>query len=184
MAESHGIAFILDEKNISHMTSLYPHFREMLMRACLATTNDRIREANIERTINYTLTDVIESDPTRSIPRMLEILKKTFSVPEIFWIERHEILHDIFSLKYRSNHGVIPVNEKIDMRKYMDLKYIHETGFLGEGHAHIFPLSSRGECYGFLIYISEQSRLPGYVKRITTDIVPNCIRIIEESWKT
>ena len=103
MAESHGIAFILDEKNISHMTSLYPHFREMLMRACLATTNDRIREANIERTIDYTLTDVIESDPTRSIPRMLEILKKTFSVPEIFWIERHEILHDVFSLRYRSN---------------------------------------------------------------------------------
>lgn len=69
------------------------------------------------------------------------------------------------------------------MHKYVDLKYVHETGFLGEGHAHIFPLSSRGECYGFLIYITDHSRLPGYVKRITTDIVPNCIRIIEESWK-
>lgn len=85
------------------MTVLYPHFREMLMRACLSTTNDRIREANIERTLNYTLTDTIESDPTRSIPKMLETLQKIFTLPEVLWIERHEILEDIYSLKYRSN---------------------------------------------------------------------------------
>lgn len=153
------------------------------MRACLATTNDRVREANIERTINYTLSDVIESDTYKSIPKMLETLKKTFSVPEIFWIERHEILHDVYSLRYRSNLGVIPVNEKVNMKKFIGEKYIHETVFLGEAHAHIFGLSSRGECYGFMVYITENSRLPGYVKRITTDLVPNCIRIIEESWK-
>jgi hypothetical protein len=143
IAESRGSAFLLDEKNISHMTSLYPHFREMLMRACLATTNERIREANMERTIDYTLADTIESDISRSIPKMLETLKKIFSVPEILWIERHEILKDIYSVKYRSNLGITPVNEKINMHKYLEKKYIHETGFLGEGHAHIFGLISR-----------------------------------------
>lgn len=162
---------------------LYPHFREMLMRACLSTTNDRIYEANIERTIDYTLADVIESDPARSIPKMLGTLKKIFSIPEIFWIERHEILEDVYSLKYRSSMGNTPVNEKIDMSKYREEKYSHATGFLGESHAHIFSLSSRGENYGFLVYVTDNSRLPGYVKRITSDIVPNCIRIIEETWK-
>jgi flavorubredoxin len=85
------------------MTTIYPHFREMLMRACLASTNIRIREANMERTIDYTLVDTIESDVSHSIPKMLENLKKTFSVPEILWVERHEILKNVFSLRYRSN---------------------------------------------------------------------------------
>lgn len=84
------------------MTGLYPHFREMLMRACLASTNDRIREANMERTIDYTLSDTIESDTSRSIPKMLETLKKIFDVPDIFWIERHQILRDVYAIKYRS----------------------------------------------------------------------------------
>ncbi len=84
------------------MTMIYPHFREMLMRACLSTTNDRIHEANIERTIDYTLADTIESDPARSIPKMLDTLKKIFALPEVLWIERHEILEDVYSLKYRS----------------------------------------------------------------------------------
>lgn len=112
------------------MTSVYPHFREMLMRACLATTNERIHEANMERTINYTLSDVIESDTSHSIPKMLETLKKIFSVPEIIWIERHEVLKDIYAVRYRSNLGITPVNEKIDMHHFLEKKYFHETGFL------------------------------------------------------
>lgn len=112
------------------MTGLYPHFREMLMRACLASTNDRIREANMERTIDYTLSDTIESDTSRSIPKMLETLKKIFGVPDIFWIERHQILKDVYAIKYRSNQGVVPVNERVEMSKYKEKRYTHEAGFL------------------------------------------------------
>lgn len=166
------------------MTILYPSFRENLMRACLATSNERIREANIERTIDYTLIDTIESDRTGSIPKMLEILRKTFAVPEVLWIERHEILEDVYSLKYRSTLGITPVNERIHhMQSYEHQEYSHETGFLGIEHAHVFRIMSRGENYGFLVYASSSPRIAGYIKRITSDIIPNCIRIIEESWK-
>ncbi len=111
------------------MTAIHPSFREMLMRACLATANERIREANIERTLNYTLADTLETDGTHGIPKVLETLQKTFSLKEILWIERHEILKDVYSLKYRSGAGITPVNEKVDMEKYRE-KYIQETVFL------------------------------------------------------
>ena len=75
------------------------------------------------------------------------------------------------------------MNERVDMKKYIEKKYVQEAGFLGEKHAHIFGLTSRGENYGFLVYITDSTRLSGYIKRITTDIIPNCIRIIEENWK-
>lgn len=153
------------------------------MRACLATSNERIREANIERTIDYTLTDALEADETKSIPKMLEILRKIFSLPELIWIERHEILEDVYSIRYRTQSGSLPVHEKIDMKKYEGVAYIYESSFLDIKHAHIFPLTSRGENYGFLIYASKNPRLAGYIHRITLDIIPHCIRIIEENWK-
>lgn len=97
------------------MTGLYPHFREMLMRVCLATTNDRIREANIERTLDYALSDTIESDPTRSIPKLLDTLRHIFALSDVIWIERHKILDDVYAIRYRASLGAIPVNERIDM---------------------------------------------------------------------
>lgn len=114
------------------MTTFYPQFRELLMRACLASANERIHEANMERTIDYTLADALETDRNQSIPKMLETLKKIFHVPDIIWIERHQILTDIYAVRYRSNMGVTPVNEKINMMKYTNQKYFHESGFLGE----------------------------------------------------
>lgn len=183
IAKSEWYAYLLDEKNIEKMTNSYPDFRENLMRACLATANERIREANIERTLDYTLIDTIESDTTRSIPKMLKILQDTFSLPEVLWIERHEILENVYSLRYRSTLGIVPVNERIDMEHYEQESYFHETDFLGTKHAHIFRLTSRENNYGFLVYASESPRIAGYIKRITADIIPNCIRIIEENWK-
>lgn len=88
---------------------------EVLMRSCLAVTNERIIEANTERSISYSLMDALEHHSFGSIPTLLTILKDTFSLKDIIWIERHEILHDIFSLKYRESQGSNPIHERITL---------------------------------------------------------------------
>lgn len=153
------------------------------MRACLSTTNERVREANTERSIGYALVDALETHTFGNIPTLLSTLKNTFSLTDALWIERHEVLHDLFALKYQESRGNIPVNERIDMQKYGDHYLVVQDFPHLQGYAHIFPLVSRGVCYGYLIYIMSSDRILGYVRRITDDMIPNFIRLIESGWK-
>ena len=85
------------------------------MRSCLAVTNERIQEANTERTLGYALVDALETHSIGNIHTLLTILKDTFSLADVVWIERHQILQDVFAIKYRESHGSSPVNERIDL---------------------------------------------------------------------
>jgi CRP-like cAMP-binding protein len=177
-----GGVYLLSEKMIANITEKNIFFREMLMRACLAVTSERIAEANTERTLGYTLVDALENRDFESIPALLSTLSKTFSVSDAIWIERHEVLHDIFAMRYRDSHGPIPVNTRVTLDHHRKEPYVEEWLF-DSGYSHIYPLCSRGECFGYLVYISDKKRLPGYISRITLDMAPNCIRIIEAGWK-
>lgn len=183
VCEEPGLIYTLTEKDIAHINRENPTFMEVLMRSCLAVTNERIIEANTERSISYSLMDALEHHSFGSIPTLLTILKDTFSLQDAIWIERHEVLHDIFSLRYRESHGNLPVNERITLPQGSSESPYTLPEFLGEWQAHIFPLTSGHECFGYLIYISPKKRLPGYIARITVDMIPNCIRIIESGWK-
>jgi hypothetical protein len=158
-------------------------FYEMLMRSCLAVTNERIQEANTERTLGYALVDALETHTIGNIYTLLSILKKTFSLTDVVWIERHEVLHDIFAVKYRESHGNTLVNEKIDVPNRTSLEPYVIPDFLAPGFSHVYPLLSGKEYFGYLIFLSREDRLPGYVSRIIIDMIPNCIRIIESGWK-
>ena len=83
------------------------------MRTCLAVANERIHEANIERTLGYALVDALETQSFGNVHKLLTVLKDTFSLSDVIWIERHEVLSDVFSIKYRESHGNTPVNERI-----------------------------------------------------------------------
>jgi hypothetical protein len=157
-------------------------FHEILMRACLAVTNERITEANTERTLGYTLVDALEKDTFDSIPALLSTLKTTFSLTDVIWIERHEVLADIFSVRYRESSGNMPVNLRVELDKHKKEPYVLENTFESP-YAHVYPLISRDECFGYLIYTTELEHVPGYITRITLDMVPNIIRIIEAGWK-
>jgi hypothetical protein len=105
---------------------------EVLMRSSLAVTNERIVEANTERSISYSLMDALEHHSFGSIPKLLTILKETFSLQDVIWIERHEILHDIFSLKYRESTGTQPINERITLPQGNSDEPYTLPEFLGE----------------------------------------------------
>lgn len=179
----HGEVYILSEKTIGTISKENEKFHEILMRSCLAVTNERIGEANIERTIWYTLVDALENKTFGTIPALLATLKKTFSLSDTLWIERHEVLHDIFSLRFRESSGSLMINERIQ-NLIVSSWYTTEKWLFGDGYAHIFPFESQGERYGYLIYMTASPRLSGYIRRITLDMVPNCIRIIESGWKS
>jgi hypothetical protein len=108
-----GEVYILSEKMIGSISKENEKFHEILMRSCLAVTNERIGEANIERTIGYTLVDALENKTFGTIPALLSTLKKTFSLSDVLWIERHEVLHDIFSLRFRESKGNLMINERL-----------------------------------------------------------------------
>lgn len=183
IAESPWEVYILNEKFIAKLARLYPSFHELLMRACLSTTNERIKEANTERSIGYALVDALETNTFGNIPTLLTTLKNTFSLTDVLWIERHEVLSDLFALKYRESLWNIPVNERIK-NPISEKSYICIKNFIDiEWYSHIFPLSSREICYGYLVYILPIDHIPGYVRRITDDMIPNCIRLIESGWK-
>lgn len=115
IADEPGIVYTLTEKNIGLIHRDNPHFTELLMRACLAVTNERILEANTERTLSYAFLDALETGRFGTIPTLLTTLKSTFSLEDALWIERHEILTDIFSIRYRESYGIAPVNERISI---------------------------------------------------------------------
>lgn len=73
------------------------------MRFCLSVASERIQEANTERTLGYVLIDALETQSFGNIHTLLTILKNTFSVTDVVWIERHEVLTDIFAIKYRES---------------------------------------------------------------------------------
>ncbi|GAB0175131.1 MAG: hypothetical protein HHAS10_10100 [Candidatus Altimarinota bacterium] len=181
-SESGGEVYVLSEKTIGRISKGNERFHELLMRACLAITNERINEANTERTIAYTLVDALENNTFGTIPALLTTLKNTFSLVDVLWIERHEVLKDIYSIRYQESHGHAPVNARISFNKHQKEPFVDEN-LVDRGISHVFPLVSRGECYGYLVYVTENERIPGYITRITLDTIPNCIRIIEASWK-
>jgi hypothetical protein len=177
-----GEVFVLSEKTIGRISKENDKFHEILMRACLAVTNERINEANTERTIAYTLVDALENNTFGTIPALLTTLKNTFSLVDVLWIERHEVLTDIYSIRFQESYGNTPVNARISFNKHQKEPFVDEN-LVDTGFSHVFPLVSRNECYGYLVYVTENERIPGYIARITLDTVPNCIRIIESSWK-
>ena len=59
-SDTWGEVYVLSEKTIGRISKENDKFHEILMRACLAVTNERINEANTERTIAYTLVDALE----------------------------------------------------------------------------------------------------------------------------
>lgn len=182
VTKSWGKVYILTEKDIARLGRENIGFHETLMRACLAVTNERIREANMERTIGYALVDGLETGHFRTIPTLLSTLKNTFSLTDVIWIERHEVLQDIFSIRFRETSGTFMINERL--RHPLEVTgYAVEKWLFWTGYAHIFALESRGECYGYLIYTTEEERISGYIRRITVDMIPNCIRLIEAGWK-
>lgn len=175
--------YTLDEKVISSICKKHPLFRENLMRACLAVANERLSEANVERILAYGLSDALESNSFGTIPKLLSTLRDTFSLEDVLWIERHEVLQDIFAIRYRASLDNNLVNERVaDIQKDHE-PYMREN-WLWDGYFHVFPFISSGECFGYLVYQSEDSHLAGYISRITVDIIPNCIRIIESGWKS
>jgi hypothetical protein len=174
--------YVLSEKKIGAIARDNHDFHEILMRCCLAVTNERINEANTERTLGYTLVDALEKWTFDTIPWLLSTLKTTFSLTDILWVERHQVLHDVYALRYRETRGNTPVNERIILDKHKKEPYTQEDIYESP-YAHIYPLISRDVCYGYLIYTSDHEHLPGYVTRITLDMAPNCIRIIEAGWK-
>lgn len=95
--------YVLSEKMIGAISKENNQFHEILMRACLVVTNERINEANTERTIAYTLVDALENHTYGTIPTLLTTLKNTFSFQDVIWIERHEVLADIFSIRYQES---------------------------------------------------------------------------------
>jgi hypothetical protein len=115
ITEESGLVYKLTDKSIAMIAKENPRFYEILMRSCLAVTNERIQEANTERTLGYALVDALETHTIGNIHTLLSILKKTYSLIDVLWIERHEILHDIFAVKYRESHGNALVNEKIEI---------------------------------------------------------------------
>ncbi len=98
-----GKVYILTEKEIARLARTHTNFHEILLRACLAVTNERVKEANMERTVGYALIDGLETGHFRTIPTLLSTLKDTFSLEDVVWIERHEVLHDIFSVRFRAS---------------------------------------------------------------------------------
>lgn len=177
-----GEVYILSEKTIGRITKENEKFHEILMRACLSVTNERVSEADTERTIAYTLVDALENNTFGTIPALLTTLKNTFSLIDVLWIERHEVLTDIYSIRYQESYGQTPVNARISFNKHQKEPFVDEN-LVDTGISHVFPFVSRWECYGYLVYVTENERLPWYITRITLDTIPNCIRIIETSWK-
>lgn len=47
------------------------------------------------------------------IPKLLETLKNTFSLSDVVWIERHEVLTDTFSVRFRASSGTFMINERL-----------------------------------------------------------------------
>jgi CRP-like cAMP-binding protein len=178
-----GEVYILSEKKIAEIAKKNTSFHEVLMRTCLAVTNERINEANTERTLGYTLVDALEKETFDSIPALMTTLRNTFELMDVLWIERHEVLKDIFAIKYRESAGNIPVNLQIDLDVTQKTPYTLRDQF-DAPYAHIYPMISREECFGYLIYTTDDDHLAGYISRITLDMVPNCIRIIEAGWKS
>lgn len=112
------------------------------MRTCLVVANERIHEANTERTLGYALVDALETHSFGNIHKLLTILKDTFSLTDVIWVERHEILRDIFSIRYRESHGNMPVNERIFLPEGDSSEPYIIPDFFSEGNAHIYPLVS------------------------------------------
>jgi hypothetical protein len=156
ITEDSGLVYTLTEKSISHIARENPRFYEMLMRSCLAVTNERIQEANTERTLGYALVDALETHTIGNIYTLLSTLKTTFALSDVIWIERHEILHDIFAVKYRESRGNILVNEKIEVPNGSSLEPYVISDFLAPGFAHIHPLFSGSEYFGYLIFLSPE----------------------------
>lgn len=181
-SDTWGEVYVLSEKTIGRISKENDKFHEILMRACLAVTNERINEANTERTIAYTLVDALENNTFGTIPALLTTLKNTFSLVDVLWIERHEVLTDIYSIRFQESYGNTPVNARISFNKHQKEPFVDEN-LVDTGISHVFPLVSRNECYGYLVYVTDTERIPGYISRITLDTVPNCIRIIESGWK-
>ena len=175
--------YVLTEKTIALIAKDNPRFYEILMRSCLAVTNERIQEANTERTLGYALVDALETHSIGNIHTLLTILKDTFSLSDVAWIERHQILQDVFAVKYRESHGSSPVNEKIDLPNRRSRVPYKIPDFAPWKFGHIYPLLSGNEYFGYIVLLSPKDRLPGYVTRIIVDMIPNCIRIIESGWK-
>lgn len=183
VTEQPWTVYILTEKTIALIAKENIRFYEILMRSCLAVTNERIQEANTERTLGYALVDALETHSIGNIHTLLTVLKDTFSLSDVMWIERHEILSDIFAVKYRESHGNIPVNERIDLLNRKSKVPYTLPEFIPGKFAHVYPLLSWSEYFGYIIFLSPKERLPGYVTRIIIDMIPNCIRIIESGWK-
>ena len=49
------------------------------------------------------LMDALETESFGNIPTLLKTLKTIFSLDDVIWIERHEVLHDIFSVRFRES---------------------------------------------------------------------------------
>lgn len=183
MTEQDGKVYILNENEIADIAEDNHHFYEILMRACLAVTTERIREANTERTLWYALVDALETQSYGNIPALLTILKDTFNLEDVIWVERHEILQDVFAIKYKYSHGSNPVNERVVIPGWDAKKPYYLSDFIPDKYTHVYPLCSRDEYFGYLLLVTNNDRIPGYISRIIVDMIPNCIRIVESGWK-
>ncbi len=69
-------------------------------------------ESNIERMLLYTMSNYLETH-TRNILPLLTSMKQLFSIHEVLWIERHEVLEELYILRH-SSESPTPINTKTE----------------------------------------------------------------------
>ncbi len=183
-AKTPGKLYKLHAQKIQEINEKHPGFREKLMQASLISTNTRLREANLERTLDYALSDYFEKHINEGVVPCLKLLKKTFHLKDVIWIERHKILKDVYAIKYIASNGDEPINERIDIEKELT-ENLHsmETFPYGIPYTSLFPIESLGTTYGYIGLVHSAKNMSTYIERIMYRLQPIFIRMIETFWE-
>ncbi len=183
-AKTAGELYKLHPQKIEELDRTHPQFREKLMQACLISTNTRLREANLERTLDYALSDYFEKHITEGVAPCLKLLKKTFHLKDVIWIERHKILKDVYAIKHIASNGEVPINERIDIEKELvgDLRSMENFPY-GIPYTSLFPIASLGTTYGYIGLVHNGKNMSSYIERIMYRLQPIFVRMIETFWE-
>ncbi len=179
-----GIAYRLTREDVEAASKKNASFYKDLTTICLFSSNKRIGEANIERMLLYTMDEYIENHDQKNIIPLLQSMKELFSMEAVYWIERHEILENVFAIRYSSENN-LPINELINMKPFQGKEGTCVREFDGRaGCTFIFPIQDDEEVYGYLaLYHSAKESIPGYIGRIFHHMDSLFIGVIEHEWK-
>lgn len=179
-----GVVYQITKEDIDKISLIDANFYRDLTTVCLLSSNSRINEANIERMLLYTMGEYLEDHEQKNVIPLLQSMKHLFDMNSIYWIERHEILEDVFAIRY-SSENIYPINELIDMKPYKDKEWICIRGFEWENNCtFIFSIRDTEKIYGYIaISHAESEKIPWYIARIFHHMNSLFIGVIEKEWK-